>query len=90
MSSGPIYYMPEDAANWEPIGKRKITDGFLPDVYHHEPISYEVEVEKSLVTEGLFRVVDMYGDTHPYASRSTHISTVKTPRHAISPRVQPE
>ncbi len=68
MSSGPIYYMPEDAANWEPIGKRKITDGFLPDAYHHEPISYEVEVEKSLITEGLFRVVDMYGDTHPYAA----------------------
>lgn len=68
MSTGVIYYMPEDAANWQSIGKRKITDGFLPDVYGHEPIPYEVEVEKSLVTEGLYRVVNMYGDTHPYAA----------------------
>lgn len=68
MSTGPLYYMPEDADNWEPIGKRKITDGFLPDVYGHAPTPYEVEVEKSLVTEGLYRVVDMYGDSHPYAA----------------------
>lgn len=68
MSTGPLYYMPEDADNWQPIGKRKITDGFLPDVYGHDPVPYEVEVEKSLVTEGLYRVVDMYGDTHPYAA----------------------
>lgn len=69
MSSGAIYYMPEDAANWQPVGKRKITDGYLVDVYGFELIPYEVELEKSLLTEGLYRVADIYGDNHPYADK---------------------
>lgn len=69
ISNGIIYYMPEDAANWQPIGKRTIIDGFLPDVYHFESTPYQVEIEKSLVTDGLYRIVDIYGKTYPHASR---------------------
>ncbi len=67
-ASCPVYNMPEDSWDWESVGDCLITDAFLPDVYGHEPTPYRVKVEKSLSTEGLYRVTDIYGATHPYAA----------------------
>ena len=55
----------EDAENWESLGNCRYTDGFLPAVYtSREYKTYEVEIQKSKVDAGRFRLVTPYGQAY--------------------------
>lgn len=73
-STTTVYWMPADSWAWEAMGNAIVTENFLPDVYGLEPPTYEVALEKSTTTEGLYRLVDLYGENSfygPYVTKRT-------------------
>lgn len=60
-----VYWMPVEEWAWANIGTGTLTEGFMPDVYGFDPMTYEVDVEESLQTPGLYRV-QMFGPQTPY------------------------
>lgn len=73
-----VYNMPTESWNWQLLGKAKVTEDFLRDVFGmniydagieaNGPAEYEVEVEESKATPGLYRLINMYGPSHPYSA----------------------
>lgn len=51
---------------WTPMGNCEYTDYFISSLYGADPIAYEVEIQKNVVTDGLYRLVDPYGEAFPY------------------------
>lgn len=52
--------------NWKSLGNCPYTDAFLSAAFNVENKTYEVEIQKSLRTEGVFRMVNPYGAAYPY------------------------
>lgn len=65
-STTTVYWMPADSWDWESMGNATVTESFLPDVYGLEPPTYAVAIEKSKSTEGLYRLVNLYGENSYY------------------------
>ena len=70
-STCKIYWMPVESWNWESLGEAEVTENFLADVYGFESPTYKVEIQKSVATPGLYRLVNLYGDKYPYAEAVT-------------------
>lgn len=72
-----VYNMPNESWNWTSLGQATVSEDFLREVFtmnldnagiaHDTPAEYEVEIQESNTTPGLYRLVNMYGPTHPYA-----------------------
>ena len=52
--------------NWKSLGNCQYTDAFMTAAFNIEDKTYEVEIQKSLVNEGVFRLVNPYGAAYPY------------------------
>ncbi|MDE6511284.1 MAG: hypothetical protein K2L00_04215, partial [Muribaculaceae bacterium] len=73
-----VYNMPNESWNWTSLGKATVSEDFLRNVFtmnldnagiaHDTPAEYEVEIQESNSTPGLYRLVNMYGPSHPYAA----------------------
>ena len=73
-----VYNMPTESWNWKSLGNAKVSEDFLRDVFGmniynagieaNGPVEYEVEVEESNATPGLYRLVNLYGPSHPYSA----------------------
>lgn len=76
-ATSTVYYMPNESWNWKTLGKAKVTEDFLSEVFamnlEYAGItpdgapSFEVDVEECIGTPGLYRLVNLYGPTHPYS-----------------------
>lgn len=51
---------------WKSLGNCQYTDGFMSAIFNVDDVTYEVEVQKSLEFEGVFRLVNPYGAAYPY------------------------
>lgn len=57
-----------DAQAWRSVGTCSYTDDILASAYPQLPsATYDVTVEESVATPGLYRIVDPYGTAYPYA-----------------------
>lgn len=73
-----VYNMPNESWNWKSLGNATVSEDFLREVFtmnldnagiaHDTPAEYEVEIQESNSTPGLYRLVNMYGPSHPYAA----------------------
>ena len=73
-----VYNMPNESWNWTSIGQASVSEDFLSEVFtmnldnagiaHVSPAEYEVEIQESNSKPGLYRLVNMYGPSHPYAA----------------------
>lgn len=60
------YGRTDDAANWKPLGKCEYNEAFLRYTYlDMECDPYQVEIEESTQTPGLYRLVNPYGEVYP-------------------------
>ena len=77
-ATSTIYNMPNESWNWTSRGQATVSEDFLREVFamnldnagiaHDEPAQYEVEIQESNSKPGLYRLVNLYGPSHPYAS----------------------
>ena len=51
---------------WRSIGNCQYTDAFISALFNVDDLTYEVEVQKSLVNDGVFRLVNPYGEAYEY------------------------
>lgn len=51
---------------WNTLGMAQYTDGFVCATYIMQPATYEVEIQESDETPGLYRLVNPYGEAFPY------------------------
>ena len=73
-----VYNMPSESWDWTSLGQATVSEDFLREVFtmnldnagiaHDTPAEYEVEIQESNSTPGLYRLVNMYGPSHPYAA----------------------
>ncbi len=73
-----VYNMPNESWNWTSLGKATVSEDFLREVFtmnlenagisHDGPVEYEVEIQESNSSTGLYRLVNMYGPSHPYSA----------------------
>ncbi|MCM1020678.1 MAG: hypothetical protein NC343_00925 [Muribaculum sp.] len=56
----------DGSLRWASLGTGKYTDGFLTSLFGMEPVVQDVEIQYNLGTEGLYRIVNPYGDGTPY------------------------
>lgn len=73
-----VYNMPNESWNWTSLGQATVSEDFLREVFtmnldnagieHDTPAEYEVEIQESNSKPGLYRLVNMYGPSHPYAA----------------------
>ncbi len=52
-------------SDWESLGMCEYTDDFMTSLWNVEPCTYEVEIQKSLVEEDVYRLVNPYGAAYP-------------------------
>lgn len=72
-----VYNMPTESWNWTTLGNATVSEDFLRETFtmnldnagiaHDGPAEYEVEIQESNSKPGLYRLVNMYGPTHPYS-----------------------
>lgn len=72
-----VYNMPNESWNWNSIGNATVSEDFLRETFtmnldnagiaHEGPAKYDVEIQESNSKPGLYRLVNMYGPSHPYA-----------------------
>ncbi len=72
-----VYNMQNESWNWTSLGQAKVSEDFLREVFsmnldnagisHDSPVEYDVEIQESNATPGLYRLVNMYGPSHPYS-----------------------
>lgn len=72
-----VYNMPNESWNWTPLGNATVSEDFLREVFtmnlsnagieHNGPAVYEVAMEESNAKPGLYRLVNLYGPSHPYS-----------------------
>lgn len=55
-----LYYMPDEFDKWEYIGLGTYTDDLVGPIYGQRVSSYEVEIEESTITPGLYRALNLY------------------------------
>ena len=60
------YSFKAGATAWVPMGTGQYRDDLFTSWYAIDNLVYEVEIEKNVVEEGLYRVVNPYGATYPY------------------------
>lgn len=53
-------------SDWESMGMATYTDGFVTTFYNVQNLTYQVEVEKNVKKEGLYRLVNPYGEAYGY------------------------
>ena len=53
-------------SDWESMGMATYTDVFVPAFFNIPNVTYQVEVEKNIKKEGLYRLVNPYGEAYPY------------------------
>ncbi len=53
-------------APWNSLGKCTFVEDFMTTNYKVENLAYEVEIQESLLTPGLFRLVNPYGAAYKY------------------------
>ena len=73
-----VYNMPTESWNWTSLGNAKVSEDFLREVFGinlneagiaaNGPAQYEVAVEESNATPGFYRLVNLYGPSHPYSA----------------------
>lgn len=56
----------DGSLRWARMGTGKYVDGFLTSLFGMEPVEQEVEIDYNLGTNGLYRIVNPYGDGTPY------------------------
>ena len=62
--SGTIFIRQD--GNWKNIGNCQYTDAFMSAAFDLEDLTYQVPVQKSLRFDGVFRLVNPYGEAYPY------------------------
>lgn len=60
------YSFKAGATAWISLGMGQYRDDLFTSWYSIENLTYEVEIEKNVVEEGLYRVVNPYGAAYPY------------------------
>ncbi|MBR0432350.1 MAG: hypothetical protein IJK15_01450 [Bacteroidaceae bacterium] len=60
------YAFKAGATAWVSMGNGLMRDDLFTSWYNIDNMTYEVEIEKNVVEEGLYRVVNPYGATYPY------------------------
>ena len=54
------------ATAWVSMGMATFRDDLVAGTYGKDPITYEVEIEKNIVEDGIYRLVYPYGAGYPY------------------------
>ena len=54
------------ATAWVSMGMATFRDDLVAGTYGEDPITYEVEIEKNIVEDGIYRLVYPYGAGYPY------------------------
>ncbi len=64
----PFFRTTTDAEGWEDMGMATYRDDLATSIWAGGPVTYQVAMQKSRTTEGLYRLVCPYGgNTFPYA-----------------------
>ena len=84
----------EDEPEWEEIGMCDYTDGFVGPFIGVKGNTYKVLVERSLLTEGLYRIVNPYGPESGYTDKVPEITdylefTITDPDFVYFPEYEP-
>ena len=56
----------EQDGRWKSLGTCQYTDGFMSAAFNVDDLTYPVEIQKSLVADGVFRMINPYGEAYPY------------------------
>lgn len=59
-------------SKWKSLGKGIIYDGIISPFLTQDPVSWEVEIEESNLTPGLYRLVNPFGEGYPLNSAGTY------------------
>ena len=51
---------------WKSLGIGLYTDDFIGPLFSNDPVTYEVEVQESTSTPGVYRMVKPYAEAYPY------------------------
>ncbi|MBR1790838.1 MAG: hypothetical protein IJ754_03670 [Bacteroidaceae bacterium] len=54
------------ATAWVSMGMATFRDDLVAGTYGADPITYDVEIQKNIVEEGIYRLVNPYGSAYPY------------------------
>ena len=54
------------ATAWVSMGQATFRDDLVAGTYGADPVTYKVDIEKNIVEEGLYRLVNPYGLAYPY------------------------
>lgn len=54
------------ATAWVTMGMATFRDDLVAGTYGADPITYDVEIQKNIVEEGIYRLVNPYGSAYPY------------------------
>ncbi len=54
------------ATEWESLGIATYREDLVASVFNADNLTYDVEIEKNIVTEGVYRLVNPYGKGYPY------------------------
>lgn len=60
------FWISTSSSKWTPLGTAEYTDAFVGAAYGAGNETYEVEIEESDDTSGLYRLVNPYGEAFPY------------------------
>ncbi len=64
----PSFRTTTDAEEWEDMGMATYRDDLATSIWASSPVTYQVTMQKSTTTEGLYRLVSPYGgNSYPYA-----------------------
>lgn len=78
-----FFYTPSD--EWETIGEAEYTDDIIASLYKIDVTTYNVEVQKNKLTEGIYRLKNVYGDNFPYSQYGDVIGDTYIYINAINP-----
>lgn len=60
------FWVSTSSPKWTSLGTAQYTDAIVGEAYGAESISYDVEIQESVNTPGLYRLVNPYGEAFPY------------------------
>lgn len=56
----------EQDGRWKNLGTCEYTDAFMSAAFNVDDLTYPVAIQKSLVNDGVFRLINPYGEAYPY------------------------
>lgn len=74
--------------SWKSIGMGLYTEDFISGLYSVDPVTYEVQIEESSDSPGLYRMLSPYGAAFPYNEDGDYDTS--TPYNIVVNAVDPE